>query len=90
VWTCTCREAGIQCGHVHVGKHVFKKSVKLVVTVSPTHATAPGPHHPDTTGVVTEAGEHTGPSLGDSIIFDGRTFTVTFSHSSGEFLKYPE
>ena len=70
---------------MHVGKHVFKKSVKLTVTVSPTHATASGASHLDAAVVAVETGEHATPPLGDSIIFDGRTFTVTFSHVSGEF-----
>ena len=55
------------------GKTVFKKPVKLTLTVMPTQTT---------------------PSLGElseaSIIFDGKTFTVTFSQTAGELERERE
>ena len=53
------------CVCVCVGKTVFKKPVKLTVTVMPTQTAG--------------AGE---PSEAN-IIFDGKTFTVTFGQTGG-------
>lgn len=54
-----------------LGKNVFKKSVKLTISVVPTQTT----QHPPADASV---------NYGESIIFDGKTFTVTFSQISGE------
>ena len=49
------------------GKTVFKKPVKLTLTVMPTQTTP-------SAGELSEA----------SIVFDGKTFTVTFTQTAGE------
>ena len=59
----------------NLGKNVFKKSVKLTVSVVPTQ-TAQHLH--------TTPADSGGNDVGESIIFDGKTFTVTFSQISGE------
>lgn len=46
---------------------MFKKPVKLSVSVVPTQTTSSA----------------TADSQGEAIVFDGKTFTVTFSHVSG-------
>lgn len=57
------------------GKNVFKKSVKLMVSVVPTqhaHTVAVDPSH------------HGSDDAGETIVFDGKTFTVTFTQISGD------
>ncbi len=49
------------------GKTVFKKPVKLTLTVMPTQTTP-------STGELSEA----------AIVFDGKTFTVTFTQTAGK------
>ena len=54
------------------GKTVFKKPVKLHLTVMPTQSTG---------------NEGSGGGGETAIIFDGRTFTLTFSHTGGMSLE---
>lgn len=58
--------------HIILGKNVFKKAVKLTVSVVPTQACSNQAAPTDTA------------ESGETIVFDGRTFTVTFSQNSGE------
>ena len=55
-----------ECSWVCVAKSVFKKPVRLMVTVMPTQTAG--------------AGEH----LETNIVFDGKTFTVTFGQLGGK------
>ena len=58
--------------------------MKFVVAVSPTQAPSNQNCPSSGTGVLSEGtSEQSSSSLAESIVFDGRTFTVTFSHVSG-------
>lgn len=63
-----------------IGKNVFKKSVKLTISVVPTqtnqNSATPMGSASDTVG----GGAN---DTGEVITFDGKTFTVTFSQNSG-------
>ena len=73
----------------HAGKRVFKKPVKLTMSVVPTQT----PSLPTPSALITPTThDSTGasctvqpgsPVTSESIVFDGKTFTVTFSQISG-------
>ncbi len=69
---------------VSLGKHVFKKAVKLIVSVSPTQSVSSQGSSSSKISGGNSSGDQSSSSLVDSIVFDGRTFTVTFSHVSGK------
>lgn len=58
------------------GKNVFKKPVKLTIAVVPTQTNQ---------ATLSQATPTVAPDIvgGDVIVFDGKTFTVTFSQISG-------
>lgn len=59
---------------MYIGKNVFKKAVKLTITVVPTQTS---------NQATPELTENLGG--GEAIVFDGKTFTVTFSQNSGKY-----
>lgn len=69
------------------GKNVFKKPVKLLVSVVPTQTTAQ-PMAADAGGGRGDPGGGSGDA-GEAIVFDGKTFTVTFTQISGKYWNCP-
>ena len=60
---------------------MFKKSVKLTMSVVPTQTNQTLPQ------ATTPSDSDGGSNVGESITFDGKTFTVTFSQISGIMLE---
>ena len=68
--------------HLSIGKNVFKKSIKLTISVVPTQ-TNQNSLHQATLGSESDTVGGGASDTGEAITFDGKTFTVTFSQNSG-------
>lgn len=68
---------------MYIGKNVFKKSVKLTISVVPTQTNQNSLNQATPTGLASDTVGGGGSDIGEVITFDGKTFTVTFSQISG-------
>ena len=67
-----------------IGKNVFKKSVKLMISVVPTQTNNSSQATPSLPLASTTTTTPATTDVGDAIIFDGKTFTVSFTQISGK------